>query len=177
MRRVLVAATLVVCVAGCGSSGLHYNVDLRGARAGDIEVALNVTGAPRDSLVLRGYGTTAAMRLSGVSIEAPGSLGFVVDSLDADHNGTQVYRLTLRGPLPPNLVVRYHVWPAAREGGAHTGWTGQSFGDVSEHATIASGRSLFLVPIRFVGLQHMSVQVQAPAGWDVVTPWLRAEDG
>jgi len=170
VRPVLALALLLT--AGCAPS-LHYDVDLREARAGEVAVRMRLRGAPRDSLVLRGYGTTAELRLHGVEVDAPGSAGFAIDSMPS--GGALAPRLVIQGPVPATVTVRYRVTPGGREGDAHTGWTGRSFGDISQHGMFATGRGLFLFPAGTGRIERIRVRFELPAGWDVVVPWMRDE--
>ena len=166
---IAMTALAALVLGGCGPR-LGYEVDLRGARSGDVQVTLRLSGFPRDSLSLRGYGTTSSLRLSSVAVDARGSSGFEVDSVEIE--GVRVPRVVVRGPLPPEFTVRYHVTPAVREGDAHVGFTGFSFGDVSERSMFATGRALFVVPDRLPGGgTRIRVRFLRPQGWEVATPW------
>lgn len=163
-----VLALIVCCLTGCAPS-LSYDVDLREARTGDVAVRMRVRRAAGDSIVLRGYGTGAEMRIHGVEVDAKGSSGFVVDSLPSGAGFAP--RIVIRGPLPSSLTVRYRVTPGAREGDAHVGWTGRSFGEVHEHGMFATGRGLFLYPARSGRIERIATHFKEPRGWDVIAPW------
>ncbi len=166
---------LLAALTSC-APGVRYDVDARDARLGSVRVELRVRGAPRDSLELLGHAATDAMRLADVTVDAPGSGGFTVDSVRSSDVLGLAPRLVLRGPLPPLLTVRYRVMPAQREGDAHVGWTGRSFGAAGAGGVFATGRSLFLVPAGVGSSFRIGVREEHPQGWRAVTPWRRRDD-
>ena len=163
---------IVLVLTGCAPT-LSYTVDLRDARSGTVAVRMRLRRATGDSLVLRGHGSSAEMRIQGIEVDARGSAGFIVDSLPS--GGGFAPRIVIRGPLPYSVTVRYRVTPGGREGDAHGGWTGRSYGEVHEHGMSATGRGLFLLPTRAARIERIWARFKRPAGWDVIVPWHRGE--
>src|SRR5207247_3265860 len=64
----LLAPLLGAMLAGCASGpSLHYRVDFAHRDSRGVPVTVEITDAPRDSLVLEGYLQTSLMRLSDVA--------------------------------------------------------------------------------------------------------------
>ncbi len=178
---VVPAAALVLLLAGCGGPSLHYQVDFTRRDVRGVPVTLEITGVPRDSLVLQGYLPLSLMRLGdvvavtdrGQTLSPPAILG---SWASGDGGETGFPRVRLEGPLPSRLTLHYRVGLGAREGNEHTGFTGRCSGYVGERFAFAAGRSLFLVPTPLGRVRAIDVGFGVPAGWIVRTPWGRRGD-
>jgi hypothetical protein len=168
----LPAVAFIALVSGCARGpSLHYQVDFARRDSRGVPVVLEITGVPRDSLLLEGYLPASLMRLGDV-VAAGNSgrpLAFTVGSRVL--GDTDFPWVRLDGPLPSRLTLRYRVGLGTREGNEHTGFTGRCAGYAGERLAFAGGRSLFLVPTPPGRVRDIDVRFRTPVGWVVRTPW------
>ena len=178
----LLAALCSALLGGCaGGPSLHYRVDLAHRDSRGVLVILDITGVPRDSLVLEGFIESSLMRIGDVVVAADGGRpltpAVTLGSVTAANGGeTGFPSVRLDGPLPSRLTLRYRVTLGAREGNAHTGFTGRCAGYAGDRFAFAAGRSLFLVPTPVARVGAIDVRFDLPVGWIARTPWGREGD-
>jgi len=162
----------------CGQvPSLTYQVALDPFDSTAVAVHLSVSGAPRDSLVLRAYAPLEILRLDQLRAHCTNGRSLRIDAraesvLVHDHL-TVLPRFILHGPLPKSLSVSYRVHPGARQGNAHLGFTGRRFGYIGRDFCFATGRQLFLLPQQETSARDIRVEFALPAGWQPVTQWER----
>ena len=159
---------------------MRYQVVVSDPSPRTVHVVAEISGAPRDSLVLNGFGGTDVLRISEVSASGPSGtpvpVALVFDSTTADGTPIRVPRVVVRGPLPSRLTVRYRVDPGTRAGDSHMGFTGTRYGYLGPTFGLFSGRSLFLLPGHGESVGSIAVRFALPAGWRALAPW-RLEGG
>jgi len=181
LARALPVLALAAALAGCGGGpSLRYRVDFAHANSEGVPVTLELTGVPRDSLVLEGYRAAPLMRVRDVEVVRNGVVtgaAVTLRTLDDGSGGEAEFPVVrLDGPLPRTLTVRWRAALGNAEGNDHTGWTGRRAGWIDARFAFAGGRSLFLAPAPAGRMRDITVRFDLPAGWSAVVPWARDRD-
>ncbi len=180
-RLLVVLAAGLALAAGCARPpSLHYRADLRDLAAG-VLVTVRVDGAPRDSFALESDAPIARAPISGVTAVAPGGgeLAATVSTVrrDGDESAIDCARVRVAGPLPASFTVTYRVALGAREGNAHTGFTGERASVAGAGYAFAPGSVLFMVPRDRSAVGEIDVMFDLPEDWTVRAPWEPAGAG
>ncbi len=173
----------LLCLATvCGTNAsLTYRVSYAPESPHQLAITLQVNGAPRDSLSLRGYTSSEILHVTG--LRAVGARGVPlpveasIDTVSNDGQRVGLPRYTLRGPLPSSLTVSYVVTPGRREGNSHTGFTGRCSAYVGPEFALVTGRDIFLLPQHEeLAVVPIAVRFTLPSGWSAVTPWKKSRE-
>ncbi len=152
-----------------------YNITLRAPADTTLLVTLQVDGVPHDGLTLKGYAAAQIMRLRDVEawrpFRAPLEAKLQFDTTSIEGIRAEIPRVTVRGPLPSAITVRYSASAGKREGDAHIGFTGRRYGFVGENFALISGRNLLLIPQPAEGIRRAELHLTLPPGWRSVAPW------
>jgi len=176
----LALGILFLMTACATAPKLRYVVAPAPGNPHQLAIALRLDGVPRDSLVLRGHASSEVFRLSDLEVLGPAGASIRVvagvDTAIVEDRVVDIPRLTLRGPLPSSLQLRYRVEPGKREGDSHMGFTGRCFGYADSEFAMVTGRELFLLPADADVIRRIEVRFALPQGWDAVTPWTQEGD-
>jgi cytochrome c554/c'-like protein len=169
----VILASLPLASLSCGqATQVTYQVSPHPSESGRLLVDMQITGVPRDSLVLSAYASAELLDIRDVQAFGPrGVLRTRVETRPLQSRDVSAPRIVVPGPLASTIRVRYSVAPGKREGNSHTGFTGNSFGEVVPGAAFFSGRQVFLVPEPAEGLRRAVVEVRPSPGMDVATLW------
>jgi hypothetical protein len=149
-----------------------YQVAQHPSESGRLLVDMQITGVPRDSLVLRAYASEELLDLRDVQAFGPrGSLRTRVETRPLQSRDVRALRIIVSDPHAGTIRVRYSVAPTRREGNGHTGFTGKSFGEVGPDAAFFSGRQVFLVPEPAEEFRRAVVEIRPLSGLEVAALW------
>ena len=177
LRLCLVCTSVVLLTASACRQGpdASFLVKISKEQPESVEVELEIRNVVADSLTLRAFGSSAALRLSDFEATdlrgsplrvEPGFRKRVVDG-----KAVEIPQYALHGPLPPVIRVRYRVQPGSREGDSHVGFTGRAYGYSGSEFSFVTGRNLFLVPEPPESLAAISVRFDLPQEWNAMAPW------
>ncbi|HEV8702315.1 MAG TPA: multiheme c-type cytochrome [Candidatus Polarisedimenticolia bacterium] len=146
-----------------------------------LAVKMDMRGVPRGGIDLRGFAAMNVMKVADLTATAEDGTALPVlagtETARLDRRTLDLPRFILRGPLPPSISVRYTVEPGSREGDAHMGFTGRSYGYLGNEFGFVVGRGVFLLPDRAESLRDITVRfVDWPAGWTAVVPFRQDGD-
>ena len=169
-------AVLATLLAGCSTGpSLYYQVDFAHRDSTGVPVTVQITGVPRDSLVLEGYLESPLMTIRDAQrIEDDDTATPIAVELRSALSGDAAADypvIRLKGPLPSKVTLRYRAVLGTREGNEHTGFTGRRAGHLDARFALVGGRSLFMVPSPAGRMRSISVGFHVPAGWSEITPW------
>jgi len=171
---VLAAALFAACAR---PPSVSFDVAVVAGDPARLAVTMDVRGVPRDGLVLRGFADGAALRIDGLTAQGPDGTAFEatqgLETVPVNKRAIDIPRISLKGPLPSTIVVRYTVTPGAREGDAHMGFTGRCHGYLGADFGFVLGRDLFLLPADAEAIRDVTVRFRLPEGWTAVAPWSR----
>ena len=172
----LATLSLIAPAAGCHRApAVSFRVEVPSGKSDRLAVTLDITGAPREGLTLKGYAAKESLRVSGIEAAGPDGAPLAVESdletVSINNRVIDLPRIALRGPLPDRLTVRYQVAPGAREGDSHMGFTGRCQGYAGGEFDFVTGRNLFLLPQPAEPIRHIDVRFALPQGWSAVAPW------
>ncbi len=178
---VIVLSALAALSAACARPpSVSFEVAVAGGEPASLAVTMELRGVPRDGLVLRGFADAAVLGIERLEAQGPDGAAIEatrsVETVPINKRAVDIPRVTLRGPLPATLVVRYAVTPGKREGDAHMGFTGRCHGYLGADFGFVLGRNLFLLPADAEALRDITVRFALPEGWAAATPWARDGD-
>ena len=163
---------MLLIFSGCGEVGLDLSYEVTISETGHTDVEIGVVGVAERELYLKTYEHPKYLGLS--DIEATTDRGMALKIRESETEaGPSVFTVFANGAEDVN--VRYSVMPGHPIGGGHgrhptslSGYIGRDFG-------LVSGRNLFVVPD--TQLDSISVRINAPGAWAVVTTWNRRNEG
>jgi len=169
---VLLAALLF----GCGPApSVLYLVAISSTEPREVRVTADWDGVPRDSLVLRGFESGNELRILELTAQTPSGrvlpVRVAADTVLYEGKKVALPKYVIRGPLPPRIQVRYRADPSVRQGDEHVGYSGVCFGYLGGRFGVATGRSLFLLPVSDEPTRDIRVRFSLPPGWRAETPW------
>ncbi len=190
MRSVTLGAVIsfllgVVCSLGCigpdhGRPQVIYTVGVSQDRA-YLDVTMRVSGLPRDGAEIAAHAPPGICQVIGFEVQAPDGRPIrfrQAASVDSSRDGFgDIPRYQLVGPLPSTATVRYRVVAGHREGDAHHGYRGRSFGHLGKQFGLTTGRQVFLFLEPAERTTDIRVRFTLPAGWKPVVPWVSRQDG
>lgn len=168
-------ATLPLVLLSClPGPQVAYRITPHPTESGRLVVEMQVTGVPRDSLVLLAYASEELLGFRDLHAFGPGgelrariSHRFIRPREET----LRTPRIVVQGPLASAIRIRYSVAPTRREGNSHTGFTGVSFGEIGPDAAFFGGREVFLVPEPAARLKRAVVELRPMLGMSVATLW------
>lgn len=171
--RPLLLALALPLLAGCGGGvTAHYAVDWTARDSTGVPVRLELSGALGDSVAMECDATQSLIALRVIGATGPGGAALpVAFSLRRDVADRDFPRVVVTTKGVDRATVEYRVAVGAREGNAHMGWTGRSFGGAGTDFVFAPGPGLFLIPDPGQRLREASVRFVLPPEWTAVTPW------
>jgi hypothetical protein len=180
-RLLALLAGIAAVGTGCARApAADYRVSIAAESPGALRVEIDLRGVPRDSLTLRGFAAKEVLRISNLDAAGPGGAALPVEAgletVSVNGRSVDLPRLTLRGPLPGSITVRYTASPGNREGDSHMGFTGRCHGYVGDDFGFVTGRMVFLLPEPVEKVERIAVRFALPDGWTAVVPWRRDGD-